>query len=441
MPQVDYGLLNSGVKINTPFENLSQVLQVRNQQEGNAALVEQRRAVAEERRQKAEQERQAAAAAAQVRALFSRQDAPPTPQELAGIIGPDAATKIFSGFEALKTATGNNQDATRARIASVLGAITAFPSKDLQAKAYTGARAHLIADGTLKPEDAPESYDPAFVKSALMAALKPKEQIDLAAPKAPIHVGDQLVDPDTMQPVFTAPTKPDALGSEQDFIKRWASERRLDPAKLSGSQIAAAKQARARAEQAPSQAQPKDERIVQIQGPNGAPIWVRESDAVNKPAAQAARAVTGAERQVISFFNRAKEASETVAPLEDAIGKKGLAGQTRLQIAPNWLQSPENQSYRQAQRAFTEARLRKESGAAIPPAEYENDAKTYFAQPGDTPEILKQKRKGRETVLDGLAFAAGKAYDEYYGEPRKGSAGAVEEWTRDASGKLVKVKR
>jgi hypothetical protein len=188
---------------------------------------------------------------------------------------------------------------------------------------------------------------------------------------------------------------------------------------------------------------PKDERIVQIMGPQGTPIWVRESDAVGKPAAQAARAVTGQERQTLAYYNRAKEAAETVVPLEDAIGKKSTAGQARLQYAPNWLQSPENQSYRQAQRAFTEARLRKESGAQVPPAEYENDSKTYFAQPGDTPKILEQKRKARQTVLDGLAFSAGKAYEEYYGESRpKGGASGDEEVIRDPqTGKLVLRKR
>lgn len=167
---------------------------------------------------------------------------------------------------------------------------------------------------------------------------------------------------------------------------------------------------------------PADERLVQVMGPNGAPIWVRESQAVGKPAAQAARAVTGQERSVLAFYNRGKQASDTITEagpngsLEDRIAKQSTAEQYRGKYAPNILQSAEQQSYRQAQRAFTEARLRKESGAAIPANEYENDAKTYFAEPGDDPEIVKQKRAARQTVLDGLAFSAGKAYDEFYGE-------------------------
>ncbi len=176
---------------------------------------------------------------------------------------------------------------------------------------------------------------------------------------------------------------------------------------------------------------PTDERLVQIMGPMGTPIWVRESQAVGKPAAQAARAVTGAERQSLAYYNRAKEADETLTTpaanggdsLEDRIAKSGLGGQVRGQYAPNFMQSEDQQAYRQAQRAFTEARLRKESGAAIPTQEYENDAKIYFVRPGDDLKTIEQKRKARQTVLNGLKFSSGKAYEEFYGDSGPQSPG------------------
>src|SRR5262245_19583240 len=165
----------------------------------------------------------------------------------------------------------------------------------------------------------------------------------------------------------------------------------------------------AQAPRAPSE--PKEEQLVQVDV-NGVPTWVPRSQAAGKPAAQAPRAVTGAERQSLAFYNRGRKALEDIAPLEEAIAGKNLAGQARLEFAPNWLQSEENQQYRQAQRAFTEARLRKESGAAIPESEFKNDARTYFAQPGDTPQVLAQKKEAREAVLQGLGYASGKAYQE-----------------------------
>lgn len=149
----------------------------------------------------------------------------------------------------------------------------------------------------------------------------------------------------------------------------------------------------------------------------------------------------GTERQTLAYFNRAQQASDDIGNMEDTIAKMGLAGQARLQMAPNFMQSADNQVYRQAQRAFTEARLRKESGAAIPQGEYENDARTYFAQPGDGPEIIAQKRRARAVVLEGLKFGAGKAYDEFYGQSQgqpQQAAPQVQKWGRDANGRLVR---
>ena len=193
-----------------------------------------------------------------------------------------------------------------------------------------------------------------------------------------------------------------------------------------------------------------NERIVQIMGPNGTPIWVRESQAVGQPAAQAARAVTGAERQVLAFYNRAKEAVETLTKpgdngalsLEQKLGKAGAMSQAQLNYAHDALLTSEQRAYRQAQRAFTEARLRKESGAAIPTAEYINDAKTYFVQPGDDAKNVEQKRKARQTVLDGLKFAAGKAYDEFYGEPNTPAGQGPQPTMRfnPATGKVEPIK-
>jgi hypothetical protein len=142
------------------------------------------------------------------------------------------------------------------------------------------------------------------------------------------------------------------------------------------------------------------------------PVQLPAGTQPNRPS----KPVTGAERQVVAFYSRAKEADELARKFEEPVAKAGIASQLQQQFAPNILQTSDQQSYRQAQRAFTEARLRKESGAAIPQGEYDTDAKTYFAQPGDSPQVREQKRKARETVLEGLKFSAGRAFQEFYGE-------------------------
>ena len=145
------------------------------------------------------------------------------------------------------------------------------------------------------------------------------------------------------------------------------------------------------------------------------------------PRAVAAKPTTGAEKTSLSYYNRMKQAEETIATLEPKISRMGIAGEFQLRYAPNIAQSADQQVYRQAQRAFTEARLRKESGAAIPQGEYDTDAKTYFAQPGDKPETVKRKRAARQAVLNGLKFSAGRAYDEFYGAP-SAESGRVLKW-------------
>lgn len=124
---------------------------------------------------------------------------------------------------------------------------------------------------------------------------------------------------------------------------------------------------------------------------------------------------TGQQKRALNFFNRAKQADDELQQVEGEIAKLGLAGQARLQL-PNVLQSQTGQAYNQAQRAFTEARLRKDSGAAIPEHEYANDRRTYFAQPGDSPATIAQKARGRAAVLASLGFEAGPGLQEFYGE-------------------------
>lgn len=80
------------------------------------------------------------------------------------------------------------------------------------------------------------------------------------------------------------------------------------------------------------------------------------------------------------------------------------------------------QKYDQARRDFINAQLRRESGAVISPEEFDNANKQYFPQPGDKPEVLEQKRKNRETVINAMIRDAGPSYKK----PAAPSSGAPE---------------
>lgn len=69
----------------------------------------------------------------------------------------------------------------------------------------------------------------------------------------------------------------------------------------------------------------------------------------------------------------------------------------------NYFRGPEHQKYRQAAMQWIRANLRKESGATISDTEFTNDFSTYFPQPGDGPDVVKQKEDSRVAVMRGVA--------------------------------------
>jgi hypothetical protein len=88
--------------------------------------------------------------------------------------------------------------------------------------------------------------------------------------------------------------------------------------------------------------------------------------------------------------------------------KQGL-NQTPFGIG-NFLVGPEFQQAEQAKRDFINAILRRESGATIRDEEFQSANLQYFPQPGDTPEVLRQKAENRRIAIEGVQRAAGPNY-------------------------------
>jgi hypothetical protein len=80
-----------------------------------------------------------------------------------------------------------------------------------------------------------------------------------------------------------------------------------------------------------------------------------------------------------------------------------------MNVLPSFLGGPsaEQQQVDQARRNFVTANLRKESGAAISPAEFETEEKKYFPQVGDAPPVIKQKRDARELAIRAMNIQSG----------------------------------
>ncbi len=60
-----------------------------------------------------------------------------------------------------------------------------------------------------------------------------------------------------------------------------------------------------------------------------------------------------------------------------------------------------------AQSAWVESFLRDASGAAVPTSERMTYAKDFFAQPGDTPQIVANKEALRQQKMDNARIASG----------------------------------
>jgi len=89
--------------------------------------------------------------------------------------------------------------------------------------------------------------------------------------------------------------------------------------------------------------------------------------------------------------------------------ESAMASQLPLGMG-NYALTPQEQSFLQAERNFINAVLRRESGAVISDEEFKNARQQYIPQPGDSAQVISQKKRNRETVLNSLARDAGPSY-------------------------------
>ena len=71
-------------------------------------------------------------------------------------------------------------------------------------------------------------------------------------------------------------------------------------------------------------------------------------------------------------------------------------------VARGTMQSPNFQKAQQAGLEFLQAILRKDTGAAITKPEQEEYGRVYLEQPGDSPEVIEQKRQSRLRAVEAL---------------------------------------
>jgi hypothetical protein len=101
-------------------------------------------------------------------------------------------------------------------------------------------------------------------------------------------------------------------------------------------------------------------------------------------------------------------------PTTPAVQDQGLdvkqAALSKIPGVGNYLVSSERQKFEQAKRDFINAQLRRESGAAISPTEFESADKQYFPVPGDGPEVIAQKAANRRAAVEAMGREGGPSY-------------------------------
>lgn len=141
---------------------------------------------------------------------------------------------------------------------------------------------------------------------------------------------------------------------------------------------------------------------------------------IKKLLAEKEKPVTEFQGKNALYGSRAAMSDKVLNDLEEKISLVGLSTKESLQNTPviggalgaaaNVALSADQQKVEQAQRNFVNAVLRQESGAVISNQEFDNAKKQYFPQPGDSKEVIAQKRANRQAAIAGFKRIAGPAW-------------------------------
>lgn len=164
----------------------------------------------------------------------------------------------------------------------------------------------------------------------------------------------------------------------------------------------------------------KKSRLSSVIGPDGKVQQVGlikpEFSDPNAVAAKVAKEPKSDQFKVAQFGQRMQQAENVFGKLaEDGFDPTSkTTGAQRTTVfglgLPNRMKSGQVQQQEQAERNFLNAVLRRESGAAISPSEFESGEKQYFPRGGDAPEVLQQKAEARALAINGFRQEAGDAW-------------------------------
>lgn len=129
------------------------------------------------------------------------------------------------------------------------------------------------------------------------------------------------------------------------------------------------------------------------------------------------------EMKAASFGNMMVNAAELIDQLEsqgDVVSESAAAAESALpsflggQALGNAFRNDLQQKYKNAADAWIRAKLRKESGAAIGVQEAEQEYRTFFPVPGDSAQVIAQKKNLRAEANKAMIAESGGAYENIF---------------------------
>jgi soluble lytic murein transglycosylase-like protein len=161
---------------------------------------------------------------------------------------------------------------------------------------------------------------------------------------------------------------------------------------------------------------------------------------ISQPGAPKKDQMTEGQGQAAAFADRMVVANPIMEQLDEKALSWGEKVRERVgSFAGYSINSPDYQKLRVAQEAFLAGILRKESGAAVSPSEWDRYAKLYFPMPGDDASTVRLKRQFRQTAMEGMQREAGPTYKPP-AAPTESAAGKPLSNTTirvDANGKII----
>jgi hypothetical protein len=165
---------------------------------------------------------------------------------------------------------------------------------------------------------------------------------------------------------------------------------------------------------APAAAPPTAPVVAPPSAPAATPPAAPQAGAMPRVLTAPNRQPTQDQSKAAGFTSRMENAENIFTKFPDAAGTLQTQAMGGVPLVGDALkrsaQTDAQQQYQQAQEDWVRAKLRKESGAVIGPDEMRDEVRTYFPQPGDKPDVIRQKAQARAIAAEALRKEAGPAY-------------------------------